>query len=311
MFSSTSYKKLVKNKWFVLLVVLALALMAGQLFKKVLNRAPHEGFTQDSPFVSKHNADIYDSYYAMIYDDIYKPKQRVAYEYQKIIDMTHPSPGNSVFLDVGSGTGALVNELTAQGYEAHGIDKSQAMVDVAQIKYPDAASNIKCGDAKDSMSFDRASFTHITCMNFTLYEMDSESRATFFRNCYHWLVPNGYLIIHLVDRDTYSPIVPGAIPPTIENPQKYAKKRITDSAIDFYDFKYKNSTKFEKNGEVLIKETFKDAKNGNIRENEMILKMDSMKDIMFLAQRCGFIPHSQSTYTTDENQYIVILEKIQ
>ena len=304
-YSSTN--KILKNKWFVLLVVLAFALIVSMLFKKMLNKLPHEGFTQDAPFISKHNNDIYDSYYAMIYDDIYKPKPRAAYEYQKIIDMTHPTTENSVFLDVGSGTGTLVNELSARGYEAHGIDKSKAMVDVSQLKFPEA--NVKCGDAMDSMSFDRSSFTHITCMNFTIYEI--EDRATFFRNCYHWLVPNGYLIVHLVDRDKYSPIVPGAVPSTIDNPQKYSKKRITESMINFYDFTYKNSASFNKPGEVTVKETFKDSRNGNIRENEITLKMDTPKDIMFLAQRCGFIPHSQIAYKTDENQYIVILEKMQ
>jgi len=297
-----------KNKWFTMLLILALLLLVTMAIKKLVNRLPHEGFTQDTPFVSKHNNDIYDSYYAMIYDDIYKPKPRVKYEYQQIIDMTHPTVDNSVFLDIGSGTGTLVNELTTRGYEAHGIDKSKAMVDVSQMKYPEV--NTKCGDAMDSMVFDRAAFTHITCMNFTIYEIPD--KALFFRNCYHWLVPNGYLILHLADRSKYNPVVPGAVPVGIDNPQKYTDKRITDSAIDFREFTYKNSTKFDGSGtDVVIKETFRDSRNGNVRENEQILRMDSVKDILYIAQQCGFILNSQSTYKTDDYQYIFILEKMQ
>ena len=307
MFKNLSTKGAFKNKWFTLLVIIAFILIIVLFFKKILNRLPHEGFTQDAPFISKRNNDIYDSYYAMIYDDIYCPKPRTEYEYQKIIDMTHPTVGNSIFLDVGSGTGTLVNELSSRGFEAHGIDKSKAMVEVSQLKYPDTI--IKCGDVKDSMIFDRSIFTHITCMNFTLYEI--EDHAAFFRNCYHWLRPNGYLILHLVNRDKYNPIVPGAIPSLLDNPQKYTKDRITKSMINFYDFTYNNSTYFDKPGEVLIKETFKDVRSGNVRENEILLKMDSIKNILFLAQRCGFIPHSQVDYKTDENQFIVILEKMQ
>ena len=164
MFSTKGFKK---QKWFYLLIILAFALMVCALFKKMVNRLPHEGFMQDKPFVSKHNNAIYDSYYAMIYDDIYRSNPQVTYEFQNIIDLTNPTVENSVFLDVGSGTGNLVNELSARGYEAHGIDKSQAMVDVSLIKYP--KSNMKCGDAMDAMAFDRAAFTHITCMNFTIY----------------------------------------------------------------------------------------------------------------------------------------------
>ena len=306
MFSITN-NKILKNRWFVLLIILTFALLISKFFNKMLNQLPHEGFTQDSPFISKRNNDIYDSYYAMIYDDIYKTKPRATYEYQQIIDMTHPTLDQSIFLDVGSGTGTLVNALSERGYEAYGIDKSQAMVDIAQIKYPDA--NMKCGDVKDSMSFDRSTITHITCMNFTIYEI--EDRATFFRNCYHWLVPNGYLILHLVEPDKYSPIVPGAVPSILDNPQKYAKKRITESMINFYDFTYKNSANFDKPGEVTIKEIFKDTKTGNVRENEITLKMDSIRNILFIAQQCGFILHSQISYKTDENQYIFILEKMQ
>ena len=302
MFNTKKY-----GKWFFLLVVLAFSLLVGMLYKKLLNKTRHEGFSQDQPFVSKHNNDIYDSYYAMIYDDIYKPKPRAEYEYQKIIEMTEPTIANSIFLDIGSGTGEFAAALSQKGYKAYGIDKSQAMVDVAQIKYPDA--NIKCGDATDAMVFDRASFTHICCMNFTIYEFTD--KATFFRNCYHWLVPNGYLVLHLADKDRYNPVVPSANPPLVDNPQKYAKKRITESAINFKDFTYKNSTNFDTPNKVIIKETFKDSSDGKIRQNELILEMESPKDILYIAQKCGFVLHSQTTYKNDDYQYMYILEKIQ
>ena len=303
MFNTKKY-----GKWFFLLVVLAFSLLVGMLYKKLSNKTRKEGFSQDQPFVSKHNNAIYDSYYAMIYDDIFKPKPRVEYEYQKIIEMTQPTVANSIFLDVGSGTGDLVSMLSQRGYKTYGIDKSQAMVDVSHLKYPD--TNITCGDANDAMVFDRASFTHICCMNFTIYEFTD--KAAFFRNCFFWLAPNGYLILHLADRDRYNPVVSAANPPRIDNPQKYTKKRITESAINFQDFTYKNSANFDnKTNNVIVTETFKDNYDGKVRQNEINLAMDSPKDILFIAQKCGFLLHSQTTYKNDDYQYIFILEKIQ
>jgi hypothetical protein len=54
------------------------------------------------------------------------------------------------------------------------------------------------------------------------------------------LKPEGYLIIHLVDRNHFDPVVPGGKPMFIVSPQKFAKERITNSLVKFRSFQYKS-----------------------------------------------------------------------
>ena len=65
--------------------------------------------------------------------------------------------------------------------------------------------------------------------------------------------PGGYLILHLVDREKFDPIVPGGRPPLLKNPQKYASSRISDTVIDFVDFKYRGKYDFSQLNENKVK----------------------------------------------------------
>ena len=298
--------KLFNTKWFVILLILSAFILMYHFFKQFHVKAKYEGFTQASPFVLKQNNDIYDEYYSEVYDDIYKPELRIDYEYKSIIDMTQPSINNSVFLDIGSGTGNLVNKLIENGFQATGIDKSQAMVKTSQEKFPNI--DIKQGCVFNSMSYNRNSFTHITCMDFTIYHLDN--KLLFLQNCYQWLMPNGYFIVHLADKNKYNPIVPAANPILLENPQQYSNKRITDSAVDFIGFQYKNSCNCKANNDtVVIKETFKDATSCNIRQNELTLHMEELKTILLMIQKCGFIAQGNVQMNNDKHQYIYVFEK--
>lgn len=302
---------ILKNKWLIVMMVLAVILVIMTLYKKGHKSA--EGFDQSAPFVLKRNNDIYDSYYAMIYDDLYQSKPRVEFEYKQIVDMTHPTRETSVFLDVGSGTGNLVNQLTENGYRAYGIDESHAMVEVAEYKYPKI--DTKCGNVMDAMAYDRGMFTHILCMNFTIYHFTD--KVGFLRNCYNWLKPNGYLILHLVDRSKYNPIVPIAVPKGFDNPQKYSDKRITDAAVQFPGFSYRVSTDFSPTGlsggaddkRVIMTETFKDNTTHKVRQNELTLYMEDVKDILYLAGKCGFIVQGTAQFVNDSYQYVYVLER--
>jgi len=293
--------------WLNILISLSIIILIIHFFRLFNTKPYYEGFHQNAPFVLKRDNQIYDSFYAMVYDDLYKTETRSDYEYKKIIEMTHPSK-KSEFLDVGSGTGHLVNNLNNAGFHAIGIDKSKAMINYSEKKFPDI--DTKCGDVIDSMNYDKGVFTHITCMNFTIYHL--EDKLTFFKNCYYWLIPNGYLIMHLVNRDKYNPIVPAANPPLLDNPQKYSNVRIKDSKINFIDFEYQNSHDFKTDNDkrVIIKETFTDASTKNIRQNELTLYMENIDEIVNIAKKCGFIPHAQIKLLNDEHQYIYIFERL-
>jgi len=291
--------------WLNILISLSIIILIIHFFRLFNTKPYYEGFQQNAPFVLKRDNQIYDSFYAMVYDDLYKTETRSDYEYKKIIEMTQPTE-KSEFLDVGSGTGHLVNDLNNAGYHAIGIDKSKAMINYSEKKFPDI--DTKWGDVIDSMNYDKGVFTHITCMNFTIYHL--EDKLTFFKNCYYWLMPNGYLIMHLVNRNKYNPIIPAANPPLLDNPQKYSNTRIKDSKINFIDFEYQNSHDFKTDKRVIIKETFTDASTKNIRQNELTLYMENIDEIVNIAKKCGFIPHAQIKMINDEYQYIYIFERL-
>ena len=60
----------------------------------------------------------------------------------------------------------------------------------------------------------------------------------------NWLMPGGKLIVHLVDRDKFDPILPPGNPLYIVSPQKYAKERITKTKITFNEFLYNSNFNF-------------------------------------------------------------------
>jgi len=279
--------------------LLALLLVA---WKRMNIGKTREGFDQSGPFVLKRDNQIYDDFYARIYDDIHGKKHS---EIDEIVEIVQPSK-RSVFLDIGSGTGHLVNQLEQLGYNAHGLDQSQAMTDRSMKNYPDI--NVKCGDACDSMTYDRGTFTHITCLNFTIYHM--KDKMTFFKNCYYWMSPNGYLAVHLVDRDKYNAVAKAANPMFVENPQKYADSRIIESNAVLGGFKYSNAIDLKNEAAVIVKERFTDLASNNTRENELTLYMEDRTKIVDMAQKCGFIPHAQINTNGDEHQYVYIFERM-
>ena len=89
----------------------------------------------------------------------------------------------------------------------------------------------------------------------------------------HWLKPGGFLALHLVNRDRFDPIIPAGNPFYIVSPQKYAKKRITNTIVHFDTVEYKsnfdikNSVNSQDSPNAFLSETFKNKKNGNVTKN--------------------------------------------
>ena len=300
------------TRWLKLLIVLAI-MLAMMMYKHKYAPTQHaEGFAQNERYVLKRDADKYDEFYVAIYDYLHKTDKRCPYEMKHIVESTQPDKSNSVILDVGCGTGCMVDVLREAGYRAFGVDKSQAMVEFSRQKYP--KTQIKLGDANDSMAYDRETFTHILCMNKTIYEFPD--KVAFFRNCYHWLVPGGYLVVHTVHATKFDPIVPAGKPAMLDNPQAYAKERITDTVIDFADFKYRSAydfTQADQTGKTVHTESFTDKETGHIRENEHTVVFEPENRILETAQFCRFVSYgmfSMKDYNGDAHQNVYIFQKI-
>jgi SAM-dependent methyltransferase len=317
------------NPWFLLVVVLSILLFIVMYFG---HRVMPEGFSQNERYTMNRGSNSYDDFYAGIYDLLYKSEERSEYESNQIILATQPDKLNSRFLDIGCGTGCLVDKIRALGYRAEGIDKSAAMIKAGKEKRVSCA--LRQGDAEDSMVFDRGSFTHILCMNGTIYAF--RDKVAFFRNCSHWLQPGGYLIVHLVEPGKFDPIIPlgkggfsanpsgkgGYTNPSTEipsgkprSPQEFSQSRITNSAIDFIDFKYKSAYDFNQldKGVVVQIETFTDAASNHVRQNEHTLYMEKERVLLDQAQFAGFLVTGQFTmerYNSDPYQTVYILQKM-
>jgi len=290
-----------------LLIFLALFLLIVAFFKNVMALKTKEGFTQDNKFLYRENNEVYDDFYATIYDHLVYNAIKNEYECGVIVKETNPS-GKSVIADIGCGTGHHVARLSDEKLNVIGVDISKSMIKQAKTNHPNC--KFKVGDALDVSIFGYNSLTHVLCLYFTIYYF--KDKRQFFDNCMDWLMPGGYLFIHLVSRDQFDPILPPGNPLIVVSPQKYAKKRITTTKVKFTDFSYSADFKFDATNPVVkFVEKFKKDDSGNVRKNEHTLYMDSQESILTKAQEAGFIIEGKIDLVKAqyEYQFVYILVK--
>jgi ubiquinone/menaquinone biosynthesis C-methylase UbiE len=288
----------------LLFIIMLLLLVVGL---KGLKSGLTEGFVQNDALVTKTGVAVYDDFYAEIYDYLVFNNMKDEYEIGEIVNKTNPSSKSKV-LDVGCGTGHHVAELNAKGFDVIGLDISEAMVKKAKDNFPNA--KFQQGDALNGSTFAENSFTHIMCMYFTIYYF--QDKETFLKNAFNWLMPGGFLVIHLVDRKKFDPILPPGNPLLLVSPQKYAKERITSTRVKFTDFTY--AANFELNeskNEARFLEKFKNDSDGKVRRNEHTMYMPDLEEIVTDVQNAGFIVESKIDliHCQYEYQYVYIFTK--
>jgi len=241
-----------------------------------------EGFTQSIPFTQQNNSNLYDKFYVSVYDELMYDPNKIQHETDEIVRVTGINK-QSTILDVGCGPGHHVNEIQKRGFNINGLDNSSDMVRYAKQKYPN--SHFKSGSILNPYIYDKNTYSHIISLYFTVYYFKDKSK--FFGICHKLLKPGGYLVIHLVDRSNFDPMISLANPLLLVSPQSVAKKRITNSSIKFNNFQYKSNFTISDNiGK--FEEKFIDDKTKNIRKNVHMLYMDTQKSIVSIAQDRGF-----------------------
>lgn len=298
-----------------LLIFICLLLIIVIFFKYVNQEAllKREGFRKEEiyagdkeKFVFVKDLKVFDEFYAGIYDYLVYNNMKNDYEITAIINRTRPNVESRI-LDIGSGTGHHVAKLAEKGYKVMGIDQSPAMILKARLNYPDL--DFKIGDVVNQNIIEGQSFTHILCLYFTIYYI--ADKRLFFENCMHWLNYGGFLIIHLVDREKFDPILPTGNPLFIVSPQKYAPKRITHTKIKFNEFAYTSDFKFDQpNNKAVFEEKFQ-FDNGKTRKQEQTLYMEDANVIIQTAQDVGFILQGKIDLMNCgyEYQYLYIFTK--
>ena len=299
-----------------ILIFISLLLIIIVFFKYVQKVSPYntnnmmikrEGFQQQQEFLFKKGPDIYDDFYANIYDFLVFNELKNDYEVGLILNQNVANT-KSVILDVGCGTGHHVAKLAQNNnIEVVGIDISPSMIKKAKENYPNL--NFQQSDVLNRDAFRNNEFTHILALYFTIYYI--EDKASFFNNCMDWLMPGGYLVVHLVDRYKFDPILPPGNPLFIVSPQKYAKERITKTKVNFNEFIYNADFKLNETSDTAIfDEKFK-FNNGKVRKQEHILYMNNLSDIMNMAQDAGFLLHAKIDLmkVAYEYQYLYVFLK--
>ena len=275
------------------------------VFFKALN-PNKEGMANSEKNSYKEGDEVYDEFYAGIYDYLVYSGIKNDYEVGKIINSTIPTE-TSIIADIGCGTGHHVANLSSKNLKVIGIDISPAMIQKAKEEYPDG--DFRVGNALDNNLFKMNSLTHVLCLYFTIYYF--KDKRHFFDNAMDWLMPGGYLIVHLVDRESFDPILPPGNPLYVVSPQKYAKERITKTKVSFNDFVYNADFKLDKDNDLAtFDEKFK-FNDGKVRKQQQKLYMEDTSTIVNMAQDCGYILQGKIDLVkcAYENQYLYIFVK--
>ncbi len=292
------YKQFFKSK---LLDKILLFMILSLILSKSLNyifcnkREGLEGFNPVYNYLESNNK-IYNDMYCRLYDKLVYNDDKNGYEISRIIEGTNPDK-NDLVLDIGSGTGHHVGELTLNNIPAIGIDISPAMVNIAMENYPN--SHFINADGLDPNILDDEMVSHITCLYFTIYYF--QDKNIFFENCYNWLIPGGYLIIHLVDKYKFDKIVPSG--------EAMDAKRL-ESEVLFDDIEYTSKLEInDKSDNALFNEKIK--KDEIVIENQHQLFIEPQKKILNIAKENGFIIENMYDMVACnyDNQYLYILKK--
>lgn len=274
------------TNWTKILLFICLLLFLVLLFNNNFKKSKGiEGFEQNDKFVFKTGNDVYDNFYATVYDYLVFNNLKDDYEVGEIIKQTHPTTSSKI-LDIGCSTGNQIANIGSKGYDVLGIDISPSMIKIAKENYPKYKFEVK--DAMNQSIFQPNTFTHIICMYFTIYYF--KDRQKVLQNIYNWLTPNGKFVVHLVDRKMFDPILPPGNPMLLVSPQRYAKKRITTTKVKFEGFSYDSDFNLDENNNLAtFTEKFKSDDGNKIRKNEHVLYMPEKEDIINEIQSIGFI----------------------
>jgi SAM-dependent methyltransferase len=300
----TAYKK--SSLWGKVLILTMFLLLLVLVFKGLKNNTK-EGFAQNDKFLVKTGPEVYDDFYAEIYDYLVFNDLKDGYEVGQIINKTEPS-SKSRILDIGCGTGHHVDRLAENGLDVLGIDISPSMIKKAKENFPKRKFQI--ADALNGNEFEPEAFTHVLCLYFTIYYI--KDKQQFFHNCFRWLKHGGYLLVHLVDRDHFDPILPPGNPLLYVSPQRYAKERITSTKVKFNDFAYNANFQLDsQNNTAKFVEKFRNDTDGKVRKNEHVMYMPDIQEITDEAQSSGFIIEAQIDLLQCqyEYQYVYVFRK--
>lgn len=258
------------------------------------------------------NDQIYDTFFASVYDQLTQGTNRTQAEVGLMLhEWTKQGEDLKTFevLDAGCGTGIAVASLAKIGVKkSTGLDLSEAMIHHARnIVLPQTtltseqqkAVEFIVGDIINPSAFQGGQFTHTFMMYFTIYYL--KDKETAFRNMYFWTKPGGRMVISVVNKHKFDPMLESSAPWLGFSLQKYTDKRITKSEVVFNKFKYIGEFDLQ-DPTAEFRETFR-FNDGKVRRHRHELRMEDMNTIVGIARVAGWKYHGFADLTPIGAEY--------
>jgi SAM-dependent methyltransferase len=259
-----------------------------------------EGFTdavvQKETYLN--NEQLYDEFYASIYDQL---TQNVRITEQKIMMIaaewkkTGATMERMDALDAGCGTGVASVALAKLDVKSVlGVDTSKAMLERAQTvtlvnsklsEQQKKRITFRQADLLNPSAVGGSAVSHAICLYFTIYYL--ADKDTFFRNMFLWVKPGGELVVEVVNKYKFDPMLDSASPWIGFSLQKYSKERVTDSKVAFDKFDYHGKFDLQDPG-AEFRESFY-FKDGSVRRQKHRFIMPSIDEISKSAKAAGWI----------------------
>jgi SAM-dependent methyltransferase len=269
------------------------------------NATMREGFEGGGPlggdlYTWMSNEQLYDSFYADIYDQLASHTNRIQLQVGECLTRWKNIPLSSMsVLDLGCGTGSATRAFANKGVKKIcGLDSSHFMLDKAKKLLieskmaTDNAANIEYrqGNIIDSSICKTSEFTHTTLFYFSVYYV--EDKIQLFKNIYSWTAPGGIMMIEVVNKYKFDPMLQAASPFLGFSLQKYTKDRFNKSKISFNAFDYEGEFLLLEEGPKSEAAEFREVitfkKGGIVRRQKHQFWMPEIKDILRMADAAGW-----------------------
>ena len=264
---------------------------------------------------TENDSQSFNQFYATIYQDLFYRDLVDDYEVGIILNKIQPVRQTDALV-IGSKTGKHVDTLAKKGYNAYGLESSKDMIITAMNKYP--GNRYVLGNGINQLVFEPEQFTLISILDFTIYSI--KERRTIFENAYRWLVPGGYLALHLINVGGYydSQVMTAKerrFSPTIS---KLFDRKPPINIIGNNDgivsgYIYKSNIRMNTYDPDMIEmyEIFTNKKSGKKYNKTTNFYTPDQSIILSEAKDCGFNMHSQYNMMTNNKpyQFLYILYK--